>query len=1070
LTVFQKIIPEDPGIFYGTVFRAPVHGSCRNDPCQPLHGKILPDKYRHIDNHSDIISKNQAGAGTIREGCPGPGNGMLRKLKMGNQWFLVIVAGLLIVSLLIIGAPVSAITVTIDATPGSIAAALADPTVDTIIMNPGTYLEHNLMIPRDITIRANTSFGGSATDTIINAQRISGVFDNSGGHSLTIDNLTLQRGYSGSGGAIYNTGTATITSSTFTDCSATSNGGAIYNTGTATITSSTFTGCSATNIGGAIFNTGYGTITSSTFTGCSATSNGGAIFNTGYGTITSSTFTGCSATSNGGAIFSYELLTITTSTFTGCLARRNGGAIFILSIGFATATITSSTFTGCTAFYDGGAIYNTGTATIIFSRIVDCGSSAVYNDVGGTTHAWNNWWGTNAGPAGFTNVGFYAVPYLVLGATATPSSITTAQTSAVRANLTYNSANADTSGSRHVPDGIPVAFGLADVSGSLQPMAGNISAGANTTTFASTSTGTATITAVVDSQSVSVPVMVSPGPATHFAVPAPASATAGTAFSIAVTALDAYDNTATGYSGTVHFTSTDGTATMPADATLTNGAGTFSATLNTAGAQTITATDTVTAAISTTSGSITVGPGSAARFSISASTPATAGTQLPMLTVTALDAAGNTNTGYTGTVHFTSSDGAVTLPADYTFIAGDSGIHSFPSTAILRTAGTQTITATDTGATPITGASNTITVSPAAADHFTVAAPAAATAGTPVLFTVTASDAFGNTVTGYSGTVHFSGTDSAGTLPADATLTGGTGTFTATLRTTGSRSITATDTGSASITGTSGSIVVSSTVPTTAPTTTPGSGSSLSSSSSSGSNDDGYWGSSSEFPLMTVVVNIGGDSKAWQAIVTGTKLSDLIVTGTVQSSGAGGNFTLPPGIVFQYFSLVPARYNTITNAVINFTVPQSWLDENHIDPKSIVLYRLTPYGWEALPTMVLYTKDGTMFFSAQSGGFSLFAIAGTPTVLTPPGVVTTQELVSAPAVQEQVPAPAVVAKAPVTAQTTAPLAPPKVPAGSSPIPVVPALIGLICVGLVGGGWYVRRWWIRRQNPALFEEF
>ena len=33
---------------------------------------------------------------------------------------------------------------------------------------------------------------------------------------------------------------------------------------------------------------------------------------------------------------------------------------------------------------------------------------------------------------------------------------------------------------------------------------------------------------------------------------------------------------------------------------------------------------------------------------------------------------------------------------------------------------------------------------------------------------------------------------------------------------------------------------------------------------------------------MTVTVNIGGDSKAWQAIVTGTKLSDLIVTGTVQ--------------------------------------------------------------------------------------------------------------------------------------------------------------------------------------------
>jgi len=35
--------------------------------------------------------------------------------------------------------------------------------------------------------------------------------------------------------------------------------------------------------------------------------------------------------------------------------------------------------------------------------------------------------------------------------------------------------------------------------------------------------------------------------------------------------------------------------------------------------------------------------------------------------VTASDAYGNLATKYTGTVHFTSSDGSATLPADYTF-------------------------------------------------------------------------------------------------------------------------------------------------------------------------------------------------------------------------------------------------------------------------------------------------------------------------------------------------------------------------------------------------------------------
>ena len=52
---------------------------------------------------------------------------------------------------------------------------------------------------------------------------------------------------------------------------------------------------------------------------------------------------------------------------------------------------------------------------------------------------------------------------------------------------------------------------------------------------------------------------------------APAAVTAGTAFNFTVTALDSANSTATGYTGTVHFTTSDGQAVLPADATLTNG-------------------------------------------------------------------------------------------------------------------------------------------------------------------------------------------------------------------------------------------------------------------------------------------------------------------------------------------------------------------------------------------------------------------------------------------------------------------------------------------------------------------
>ena len=109
-------------------------------------------------------------------------------------------------------------------------------------------------------------------------------------------------------------------------------------------------------------------------------------------------------------------------------------------------------------------------------------------------------------------------------------------------------------------------------------------------------------------------VAVSAATASSFTLSAlPATVMAGTAFNFTVTACDAYGNVATGYTGTVHFTSSDGAANLPANDTFTSGnagVNSFTATLNTAGAQTITATDTVTSSI-TGNGSLTVSTGSA---------------------------------------------------------------------------------------------------------------------------------------------------------------------------------------------------------------------------------------------------------------------------------------------------------------------------------------------------------------------------------------------------------------------------------------------------------------------------
>src|SRR5262249_57880536 len=87
---------------------------------------------------------------------------------------------------------------------------------------------------------------------------------------------------------------------------------------------------------------------------------------------------------------------------------------------------------------------------------------------------------------------------------------------------------------------------------------------------------------------------------------------------------------------------------------------------------------------------VTVVPAS---FEIIAVPSATAGVAQSFVLV-ALDAAGGLLTGYTGTVHLSSSDAQAGLPADYTFTAADRGIHTF--TVTLKTAGTQSVSVVDT--------------------------------------------------------------------------------------------------------------------------------------------------------------------------------------------------------------------------------------------------------------------------------------------------------------------------------------------------------------------------------------
>jgi hypothetical protein len=304
-----------------------------------------------------------------------------------------------------------------------------------------------------------------------------------------------------------------------------------------------------------------------------------------------------------------------------------------------------------------------------------------------------------------------------------------------------------------------------------------------------------------------------PGAGPHFQVSAPSTATAGASFSITVTALDGSNNTLTGYTGTVHFTSSDGSATLPADYTFTagdHGVHTFTGlSLRTAGSQSITATDTVTSSI-TGAANVTVNPAAASALTVSGFVSPTTAGAAHSLTVVAKDSFGNTVTGYTGTVHFTSSDGQAVLPTNYTFTSGDHGAHTFSAT--LKTVGTQSITATDTVTSSITGTQSGITVNPGATAKFVVTGfPSPTIAGVAGSLTVTAEDAFGNLTSGYAGTVHWTSSDRAAVLPANYTFLAadaGKHTFSATLKTAGTQSVTVTDTHTSSVKGSQTGIVI----------------------------------------------------------------------------------------------------------------------------------------------------------------------------------------------------------------------------------------------------------------------
>ena len=275
---------------------------------------------------------------------------------------------------------------------------------------------------------------------------------------------------------------------------------------------------------------------------------------------------------------------------------------------------------------------------------------------------------------------------------------------------------------------------------------------------------------------------ITPGPANLLIISVQPSATvAGQVFApaIVVTAQDNMGNTATGFGGVVTLGISPGTGTAGATLAGTSSVGavagvaTFSSlSIAKAGtAYTLVASAANTAGATTGPFDIAIGPPSQLAYDVAPTTTFAGGQIAPAVQVVIQDAAGNTETTYTGDVTIvlgTNPGGAVL--SGTTTVAAVGGIATFGDLRLDKSGTGYTLTASAAG---LTIATSVAFDNLAAAGHqlvFSLQPPATAVAGTgmaPAL-QVAVQDSFGNTAVAFNGDV----TLAIGTNPAGGTLTG----------------------------------------------------------------------------------------------------------------------------------------------------------------------------------------------------------------------------------------------------------------------------------------------------------
>ncbi|MBZ4331412.1 lamin tail domain-containing protein [Corallococcus interemptor] len=283
--------------------------------------------------------------------------------------------------------------------------------------------------------------------------------------------------------------------------------------------------------------------------------------------------------------------------------------------------------------------------------------------------------------------------------------------------------------------------------------------------------------------------------------PQPSNGNAGSALAdVKVSLLDARGDVVPKATTVVTLTLTGQAGFTAVPVAAVNGVATFAGLrVDTAGTFTFTAT---AGSLTQVSQSFTVGAGAAAKLMlVPFPGPVDAGASNDV-TVSVTDAFGNRLPDYTGTVRFTSSDAQAVLPPDVVFAPADQGEKTV-SGFVFKTAGTQSLTATDTATPALTATVNAEVRSVTATSLEVIASAGPFGAGQSLSYELVARDAYGNVAKGYASTVTFTSSDAQAVLPGAYTFTlldEGRHTFSVELRTAGDQDVTVEDVTDTSLT------------------------------------------------------------------------------------------------------------------------------------------------------------------------------------------------------------------------------------------------------------------------------